>query len=136
MKFFLKDIKKYKIKNIYDKKSIITVFSKKEVSQFKFKRIFFVRNGKTGVRGNHAHKKCYQFMFSLKGKIKLVCDDGLKKKKIKLEPDKNGIMVPPTIWTKQEYLTKNSILGVICDRNYEEEDYIRNYIEFKKIYKL
>lgn len=136
MKFTLKHIKKIKIKNIEDENGIISVISKDEVSQINFKRFFFVTSGKSKIRGNHAHKKCYQFMFSLIGKIKLICTDGFKEKKITLEPKKDGYLIPPTIWAKQKYLNRNNILGVICDRNFEEKDYIRNYKDFKKIYKL
>ena len=136
MKFYIRNIKKFNIKNIHDKKGIISVISESEISHINFKRIFFVSSNKASVRGNHAHKKCYQFMFSLMGKIKLICTDGFKEKKITLEPKKHGYLIPPTIWAKQEYLNRNNILGVICDRNFEEKDYIRNYKDFKKIYKL
>jgi dTDP-4-dehydrorhamnose 3,5-epimerase-like enzyme len=136
MKFHIKDIKKFKIKNIQNKKSLISVISKKDIPVKNFERIFFVSSNKNKIRGNHAHKKCNQFMFALVGKIKLICDDGLKKKQFILNSKKNGILVPPTIWAKQKYLIKNSVLGVICDRNFEEQDYIRNYKKFKKIYKL
>lgn len=136
MKYYIKDIKKFKIQNIQDKKSIISVISKKEIPIKNFERIFFVRSNKNKIRGNHAHKKCSQFMFALVGKIKLICDDGLKKKQFILNSNINGILVPPTIWAKQRYLAKNSVLGVICDRNFEEKDYLRNYKEFRKIYKI
>jgi len=136
MKFYIKNIKEYNIKNIHDKNGIISVISESEFPHINFKRIFFITSNKTGVRGNHAHKKCYQFMFSLMGKIKLVCDDGFEKKEIMLEPKKNGILLPPTIWAIQKYLGKNNLLAVICNRNFEEKDYIRDFEEFKKIYKL
>ena len=107
MKFYIQNIKKYNIKNIHDKKGIISVISESEFPQINFKRIFFISSNKTGVRGNHAHKKCYQFMFSLMGRIKLVCDDGFEKKEIMLEPKKNGILVPPTIWAKKRINKKS-----------------------------
>lgn len=136
MKFYIKNIKKIKLTNINNKKSIITVISKNEIPQINFKRIFFVCNNQNETRGNHAHRKCYQFMFSLLGKIKLICDDGFNKKELTLEPRKNGFLIPPTIWANQQYLTKNSILAVICDRNFEEKDYVRSYEVFKKTYKI
>ena len=136
MKFYLKDIKKYKIKKIQNKNGVISILDKNEIAQFNFKRIFFVSCNDKTTRGNHAHKKCYQFIFSIIGKITLVCNDGLKNKEITLEPMKNGYLVPPTIWAKQIYPKKNSMLGVICDKSFDENDYIRDYKTFKKIYKL
>ena len=136
MKFFLKDIKKYKIKNIKNKDSLISIIDNDEIPQINFKRVFFINCNQSNIRGNHAHKKCYQFIFSLIGEIILVCDDGFKKKEIILEPMKNGFLVPPTIWAMQKYPKKNSMLGVICDKSFDEKDYIRDYNTFKKIYKL
>ena len=81
MKFYLKNIKKIRIKNFQNRSALISVISKNEIPKINFKRIFFVSCNESTTRGNHAHKKCYQFMFSLIGKIKLTFNDGLKKKK-------------------------------------------------------
>ena len=136
MKFYLKDIKKIKIRYFKDKNGFISVISLNEHLNVKLNRIFFVNCDHSTVRGNHAHKKCYQLMFSLMGKIKLIVDDGLKKKEIFLEVSKNAFLIPPTVWASQQYPNTKAILGVICDRDFEEEDYIRNYKDFKKLYKL
>ena len=50
------------------------------------KRIFFLSAKKNCVRGNHAHKKCNQFFISIKDKILLNIDNGLKEKDIVLYP--------------------------------------------------
>ena len=39
-------------------------------------------------------------------------------------------MLPPMIWAEQVYKLDKSILTVLCDRIYEEEDYIRNYNKY------
>ena len=136
MKFFIKDIKKYKIKNIKNNNGIISVFDQKDINQINFKRIFFVQSNNSNIRGNHAHKRCYQFMFSIFGRIKVNLDDGIKQKKILLEPMKYGYLIPPSIWAKQKYLGEKSVLGIICSKSFNEKDYIRNYEQFKKIYKI
>ncbi|EMJ92094.1 WxcM-like domain protein [Leptospira alstonii serovar Sichuan str. 79601] len=41
-----------------------------------------------------------------------------------------GLLIPPGIWSTQQYLDLGSVLLVLCDRGYEDEDYIRNYDEF------
>lgn len=136
MKFYLKDIKEININNFKDDRGLISIISLNVLPDMKFKRVFFINCNNLITRGNHAHKKCYQLMFSLIGEIKLIFDDGFKKKEIVLKPNKNGFLVPPTIWSLQQFPKTNSILGVICDRDFEEKDYIRDYKEFKKIYKL
>ena len=48
-------------------------------------------------------------------------------------PEKNsdGILVPNGVWSEQTYKSR-SILLVLCDRKFEEEDYIRDYVKFLK----
>ena len=47
-----------------------------------------------------------------------------------------ALMIPPGIWAKQEYLTNDALLIVVCDRDYEAEDYIRDFDEYKNFIKL
>jgi len=41
-----------------------------------------------------------------------------------------GLLVPNGIWAEQRYLDSDNVLMVLCDRPYEEHDYIRDYREF------
>ena len=70
------------------------------------------------------------------GKIKIECDDGQNIKDFILEKPSIGILVPPNIWSKQTYLEENSILTVLCDENYNEDEYVRNYQKFLKVKKI
>jgi hypothetical protein len=42
-----------------------------------------------------------------------------------------GLLVPPGIWAREEYITDGAVLMVLCDRGYEAEDYLRDYNDFK-----
>lgn len=94
------------------------------------KRIFFIHSSKKTSRGNHAHKLCWQTLINIKGSIIVEVDNGSDKTSINLENSAEGIVIPPMFWTKQIY-SKDSILMVACSELYEEDDYIRNYDEFK-----
>ena len=96
-------------------------------------RVFFLIAKKECVRGNHAHKKCSQFFFSLGSSTKIYLDDG-KKEKIILLRSGEIIKVHPLIWVKVK-LKKNQIVGVFCNKKYTHTDYIRNYKNFMKIIK-
>ena len=102
---------------------------------FVFKRFFFITGKKNELRGGHAHKKQLQFMVCLKGACKLDFYDGKKKKTYCLNNNQKGIIVSPGIWSNQKYLKKNTILLVLCDKPYDEQDYIRSYDEFLKFKK-
>jgi len=41
-----------------------------------------------------------------------------------------GLLISPGIWAEQKYKENNTILTVICDRPFEEADYLRSYDDF------
>ena len=43
------------------------------------------------------------------------------------------ILVPNLYWCRLKFLSANGIVMIICDREYEFQDYIEKYSEFKKI---
>ncbi len=118
-------------KNIVDKNKLI-VFEKNISIPFVSKRSFIVTNT-IGIRGEHAHYKCKQFMICLNGKIEIRYTDSKTNKKVILNNFKKAIYIPPMIWCSQKYYTKNSVLLVFCDRYYEKKDYIHNFSEYKKL---
>jgi dTDP-4-dehydrorhamnose 3,5-epimerase-like enzyme len=97
---------------------------------FEIQRVFFVRAPQASIRGQHAHIECNQFLICSTGRILVTCDDGQYKCSFVLDTPKMGLLIPKGIWAQQKYLTDNSILTVLCDRKYEENDYIRNYDDF------
>lgn len=115
-----------------DDRGDLAVMDEEGVVPFNISRVFTVRALKGAVRGKHAHKKCSQFMVCISGSVEVLCDDGCDKKKYLLDAPSVGLNVPPGIWAEEVYLEDNSVLTVLCDRSYEESDYIRDYDEFKK----
>ena len=127
-------MKKIKIKNFKKKSGSLIAFSMKKSLPFKIKRIFIIKGKKNFIRGDHAHKKCSQFLYPLVGKIKIFCiTKKLKKDIILNENDKEGYLLKPKTWCKIKFLTNNAILLVACDMEYEFSDYIENYSDFIKI---
>ena len=54
-------------------------------------------------------------------------------KKISINANsKFAILVPPKYWCSIKFLKKNSILMVMNDREYEFNDYIETFNEYKK----
>ena len=97
------------------------------------KRIFFIYGKKNMTRGNHAHKRCSQFFYSVSGNFLLnVQTSNMKKKIIIKHNSKVGILVPPMYWVSVKILNKNSSLMVVCDQLYNSNDYITNFNEYKK----
>ena len=102
--------------------------------QSKIKEFFFLYGKKNKIRGEHAHKKCSQYLFLITGKIKIEIINKHIKKKITISFKNNeGFLIKPKTWLKIKFLEPNSILMVVCDLKYDFSDYIEDFNEFKKI---
>ena len=129
----MKKIKNFKIKaySSITGKLIPLVFNNK--FPIKAKRIFFVYGKKNKIRGDHAHKKCSQFFIPIFGKVILVIKTPKMKKKIVLNHlSKIAVLVPPKYWCSIKFTNKNSILMVVCDKNYDFDDYLESYDDYIK----
>jgi dTDP-4-dehydrorhamnose 3,5-epimerase-like enzyme len=98
---------------------------------FDIRRVFIVTAKAGDKRGEHAHKQCTQLLVCISGKIIVICDDGSSINQHVLDNVGTGLLIPNGIWAEQEYMVDGAVLMVLCDRGYEEEDYIRNYDDFK-----
>lgn len=97
---------------------------------FAIARFFSVRATAGTERGRHAHRLCSQFMLCTHGAVDVICDDGAKRRSFTLDRANLALLTPPTIWNTVVFRQDHSVLSVLCDRPYEEEDYIRDYDEF------
>ena len=129
----MKKIKNFKIKTYSNKtgKLIPIYFNKK--FPVKVKRVFFLYGKKNKIRGNHAHKKCSQFFIPILGKFILKIKTPTTEKKMILDHlSKIAVLVPPKYWCSIKFTNKNSILMVICDKNYDFDDYLESYDDYIK----
>lgn len=59
-----------------------------------------------------------------------MCDDGIERKTFRLDTPESALVIPPGIWAEQQYLESDTVLTVLCDKTYQESDYIRDYKQF------
>ncbi len=127
---------KKKFKSFKKKSGTLVPFSLKKDFPIKVKRIFIINGKKNFIRGDHAHKRCSQFLFPVLGKMAIQYISKEKKGIIKLDQSKKeGYLLKPKTWCRIKFLTKNATLLVACDMEYEFSDYIEKYSEFLKIIK-
>jgi dTDP-4-dehydrorhamnose 3,5-epimerase-like enzyme len=97
----------------------------------KVKRIFFIYGKKKYKRGDHAHKKCSQVFFAIKGKIKINMKYKNTNKSVFLDYNRSkALLVPPKIWSSVDFLDNQSVVMVLTDYEYDFKDYIETYEEF------
>jgi hypothetical protein len=97
---------------------------------FAVARVFTVSALANAVRGDHAHKRCAQFLISAAGRIRVECYDGVARQSFLLDAPNKGLLVPPGIFATETYLDEGSLLMVLCDQPYDETDYLRGEDKF------
>lgn len=110
----------------------LIVLEEEGIVPFSIARVFVVNAEKDAIRGEHAHKECTQLLSCLSGRINVLCDDGENTIEYTLTPLNQAILIPAGIWGVQKYKLENSSLMVLCDQPYSEDDYIRDYSQFKQ----
>ncbi len=83
-------------------------------------------------RGGHAHYELQQILLAVSGKI-IVKTEMLNGEKSEFILDKPnmGLFIPKMCWREMQY-THNAVQVCIASLAYAEQDYIRDYNEFKK----
>jgi WxcM-like, C-terminal len=97
---------------------------------FKIERMFTIVAPAGAKRGHHAHRLCSQFLLCVSGAVDVVCDDGRDRKTFSLDHPELALFVPPGLWLEIGAGRDDAVIIVLCDRLYEESDYIRDYAEF------
>jgi len=98
------------------------------------KRFFFVFNVPSKeTRGEHAHKRCSQFLICVSGSCAIVADDGNARQELLLDAPDRGVLVPPMVWCTQYKYSPDAVLLVFASELYDPDDYIRDYDEFRKL---
>jgi len=101
---------------------------------FKPLRYFLVSNvPTTETRGEHAHRKCHQFLIAVKGTVHVVADDGKNREEFILNCNNQGLYLPPMTWGIQYHYSSDAVLLVFASEYYDGSDYIRDYSEFIKL---
>ena len=101
------------------------ILSYMELTDLKFipRRMYYVTNVPKGeIRGKHGHYEDEQYLFCVKGQIKvdLVSKTGTE---TKILNSGDTMFYDRMIWSQQQYLTGDDILLVLCSRKFDEEDY-------------
>ena len=82
------------------------------------------------VRGEHAHRKCHQFLICVRGSCAVVADDGTRRAEVTLDAPNRGIYLPPMTWGVQYKYSNDALLLVFASHPYDASDYIRDYSDF------
>ncbi len=121
-------------RSVPDMRGALSVGEFEKEIPFKPLRYFLVFNvPTTETRGEHAHKKCHQFLIAVTGTVHVVADDGKNREEFILEHNNQGLYLPPMTWGIQYHYSSDAVLLVFASDYYDSNDYIRDYSEFIKL---
>jgi dTDP-4-dehydrorhamnose 3,5-epimerase-like enzyme len=85
------------------------------------------------IRGHHAHRDLEQLIFAVSGRIEFVLEstDG-KAEKFVLDSPNVGLYIPRHYWRTIKF-SHNAVLMCLASMEYKEDEYIRDYEEFKAL---
>lgn len=117
-----------------DRGSLIALEEKKNIP-FDVKRIYYLFGTKKDVRrGFHAHRELTQLVIAVRGSCRFLLDDGSEKITLLLDNSAQGLLINSCIWREMYDFSEDCVLLVLADKLYDENDYIRDYDQFKKEY--
>lgn len=97
----------------------------------RFRRVFVLTNlDPRFKRGEHAVKKTTQIIVALRGECEIELDNGVIRRRLKLNRFNKGLLVYPMVWRTLKNFSKDALILVLCDKKFNERDYIRNYENF------
>ncbi|MBB3800295.1 acetyltransferase-like isoleucine patch superfamily enzyme/dTDP-4-dehydrorhamnose 3,5-epimerase-like enzyme [Xanthomonas arboricola] len=127
-------VKLYQMPSFADMRGSLSVGDFDSFLPFKARRYFLVYGVPTQeTRGEHAHKRCHQFLVCVSGSVKVLADDGKRRIDVELNSPNQGIHLPPMIWGTQYKYSKDAVLLVFASEPYDTDEYIRDYASFKSL---
>lgn len=122
---------------IEDKRGNLSFAEEELHIPFRIARAYWIYNVPGGqTRGSHAFKNQEEVIISLSGSFDVVLDDGEEKRKYQLNRSYRGLYIPSKMWRSLENFSTNSLCLVLASMPYDENEYIRNYKDFKRYLKI
>lgn len=117
---------------IADPRGNLSIVEQIKQIPFKIKRVHWIYDVPGGVdRGGHAYKETEEFIVALSGSFDVVVDDGEKTNVYSLNRSYFGIHVPRGMWRTMTNFSTNSLALVLSSTEYDENDYVSDYEEYK-----
>lgn len=128
----MEGVKIIELPKILDKRGNLSFFENSKQIPFDIKRTYWIYDVPGGeLRGGHAFKNSHEFIIALSGSFDIVLNDGNKEVKYSLNRSYFGIYIPGLLWRRLENFSTNSLVLIVSSISYDQNDYIRDFDEFK-----
>jgi dTDP-4-dehydrorhamnose 3,5-epimerase-like enzyme len=130
----IKGVQYIELPKIKDLRGNLSFFENKNQIPFEIKRTYWIYDVPGGeVRGGHAFKKSHELIVALSGSFNIVLNDGNNEVTYNLNRSYKGLYIPNLIWRSLENFSTNSLALIVSNIEYNSEDYVRNFKDFKTL---
>lgn len=119
---------------ILDKRGNLSFFEYPNQLPFVISRTYWIYDVPGGgVRGSHAFKEQEEFIIALSGSFDVILHDGVQETKFSLNRSYYGLYIPKMYWRRMENFSTNALALIVSDKSYDENDYLRDFEDFKRM---
>jgi hypothetical protein len=103
-----------------------------ETLPFQIARVYYLYDIPGGeTRGGHAHRELHQLIVAASGSFDVLLDDGTNRRVVHLNRPYFGLYLTNMIWRELLNFSSGGICLVLASAVYREDDYYRDYDEFR-----
>lgn len=129
----IKDAKIIELPKFLDQRGNLSFLESDNHIPFSIKRAFWIYDVPGGEdRGGHAYRESQEFIIALSGSFDVVLNDGENEMRYHFNRSYYGLYVPKMMWRHMENFSTNSLALVLSSEEYDPQDYIRDFEEFKR----
>ena len=85
------------------------------------------------IRGHHAHRELEQLIFAVSGRIEFILEALSGQTETFVLDSPNVALYIPRLYWRTIKFSHNAVLLCLASEEYSEEDYIRDYSEFRRL---
>ena len=116
---------------IEDRRGNLSVIEKNNIP-FSIKRVYYLYDVPSGAeRGGHAHKEQEEFIVPLSGSFDVILNNGESEETYTLNKPNQGLYVAQKTWRELRNFSSGAVCLVLASEVFREDDYIREFDDFK-----
>lgn len=132
----IEDVKQIELPRFMDPRGNLSFVEQNNHIPFEIQRTYWIYDVPGGEeRGSHAYKSTNEFIIAIAGSFDVTIDDGIHKKTFTLNRSYYGLYIPKGLWRKIDNFSTASLALEFADTQYNRNDYVEDYAEYKKMKK-
>ncbi len=118
----------------FDRRGNLSFIEEDNQLPFKIRRVYWIYDVPGGeIRGGHAFRETEELIVALSGSFDVILHDGNEQGVFHLNRSYYGVMVPKMFWRSIENFSTNSLALIIASTDFDDADYIRDFLTFKSL---